>query len=273
MELDEIKRRRMAYNLCQKTDICRGNLGIGRSNMPQILKEHMDTFLDKLEEKDIDVERNLRMPANKLRATQGEINGDKVEEMPESKIGKKPILISEDNYILDGHHQWAKAMLLNPKTQLIVNRIDLPIKELFHLTKTFEHVKYTDIHDKVIHAMAKLAKERRMKKAAAELVKIANDVMAWGDDDSDEKKVTITFLMSYDGDRAAQEKAHKKAEKIVHHICDEHDPVYYAAFGGSGTITMPVEFDNAKLAREAMREFKANSDAKKLEMEAHYERD
>lgn len=38
------------------------------------------------------------------------------------------ILISSDNYIIDGHHRWALAFILNPKCILDCTKIEIPIK-------------------------------------------------------------------------------------------------------------------------------------------------
>ncbi len=46
-------------------------------------------------------------------------------------------ITSDDNYIIDGHHRWLSALLLNPSMQVNALSIDLPIKELLPLSTAY----------------------------------------------------------------------------------------------------------------------------------------
>lgn len=51
---------------------------------------------------------------------------------------KKSLMIkSKDNYIIDGHHRWMSALLIDPDLKMVGISIDLPIKELLPLTKSY----------------------------------------------------------------------------------------------------------------------------------------
>lgn len=132
------------YNLCKlhvkDTHLfCEGNRGIKRVNMPQLsgipLPNTPADNLPRNQRNEVDATNNFAeylenkkqykiteesVPAASLKATQNEIVGSKVAYIwlatqdPESDsyktIIESPIFISQDNYVLDGHHRWAAAV-------------------------------------------------------------------------------------------------------------------------------------------------------------------
>lgn len=46
-------------------------------------------------------------------------------------------IMSEDGFIIDGHHRWLSAMLINPDIQLQALVIDLPIEKLLPLSRSY----------------------------------------------------------------------------------------------------------------------------------------
>jgi len=103
--------------------------------------KNRDKFLKKVEddiEPKVDVE-NVKIKAKKLKPSQNEIFLDRViERLAENKKDRKDILkgylkdqdilISDDSHIIDGHHRWACAYILNPDCEINVTKIDMPIK-------------------------------------------------------------------------------------------------------------------------------------------------
>lgn len=84
------------------------------------------------------------MPAASLRATQRELVGSDVAQMMldrSFKLENKPIFVSRDNYVIDGHHRWAAAVGRDAEdgklgdTTLRVVRIDAPITEVLAIAK------------------------------------------------------------------------------------------------------------------------------------------
>lgn len=67
-------------------------------------------FVANLRERGVPIERD-EVPASHLRATQDELNGANVAkiagEMADGRAPDGATLVSEDNYIVDGHHRWA----------------------------------------------------------------------------------------------------------------------------------------------------------------------
>jgi len=167
------------YNLCKVTIpgtnlYCEGNKGIDRADMPQFKgtprpgspadklpkdeNGEADTeefFKKMLNDKGIKVSEPAAVPADRLKATQSELVGVKVAGMskvldnPDHPAYKKitaPIYVSNDGYVLDGHHRWAAVVAhnaANPDKQIDMNVrvIDQPIKPLVKTSNDFaEHI-------------------------------------------------------------------------------------------------------------------------------------
>ena len=163
------------FNLCQVsvpgTNLyCDGNKGIPREDMPQFKgtpepgsiadklpkdeNGEADTeefFKQMLNKQGIKVSEPAAVPADRLKATQSELVGPKVAGM--SKVladpnhpayGKitAPIYVSNDGYVLDGHHRWAAVVAhnaSNPENQIPMNVrvIDEPIEPLVKRSNKF----------------------------------------------------------------------------------------------------------------------------------------
>jgi hypothetical protein len=163
------------FNLCQVsipgTNLyCDGNKGIERGDMPQFKgtpqpgspadklpkdeSGEADTeefFKQMLNKQGIKVSEPTAVPPDRLKATQSELVGVKVAGM--SKVlddpnhpayGKitAPIYVSNDGYVLDGHHRWAAVVAhnaSNPKNQIPMNVrvIDEPIEPLVKRSNSF----------------------------------------------------------------------------------------------------------------------------------------
>ncbi len=163
------------FNLCQVsipgTNLyCDGNIGIPREEMPQFKGTpekgspadklprdsagEVDTeefFKDMLNKQGIKVSEPTPVPADRLKATQSELVGVKVAGMesvledPNHPAYKKitaPIYVSNDGYVLDGHHRWAAIVAYNashPDKQIpmTVRVIDEPIRPLVKRSNDF----------------------------------------------------------------------------------------------------------------------------------------
>jgi hypothetical protein len=118
----------LSKNLCLHAgDLCAGNMGILRCDMPQMpdaadLLSGAAPFNQWLSDRNIHVVLAKQSPAA-LKATQQELEQAKVEGMVASAkagtfqpwstpSGKGSVQVTEDGYILDGHHRWAATMLL-----------------------------------------------------------------------------------------------------------------------------------------------------------------
>lgn len=109
-----------------------------RKNMPQISKSDLPEAMKLLQDNDVNVTIGT-FQANQLQHSQRAVNKAKVQSIiKEIKSGKvlPPIIISSDNYIVDGHHRWIAYKLLKKPIKCI--KIGLPQKEAIIQFKRIE---------------------------------------------------------------------------------------------------------------------------------------
>jgi len=166
------------FNLCDvsipgSNIYCEDNLGIDRNDMPQFKGDarpgspadklprdprngEVDTeefFKEMLNKEGIKVSEPQAVPPDRLKATQKNLVGDKVagmykglEENPQNPDLTAPIYVSNDGYVLDGHHRWAAIVAYNAKNPdkpipMNVRVIDEPIKPLVKRSNEFaDHI-------------------------------------------------------------------------------------------------------------------------------------
>jgi hypothetical protein len=131
--------RRSKYeDLCVgKESICKGDLGIPRKYMPQFTTANDVKRFQKFVKKAYGIKtlRSTRK-AKQLRPSQNEISRKRVNQLirdPNDSIFTKltvPLVISKDNYVVDGHHRWAAYRMEKPDKPLPVVVIDTPIKDV-----------------------------------------------------------------------------------------------------------------------------------------------
>jgi hypothetical protein len=57
------------------------------------------------------------------------------------KLKDDEIIVSSDNYIIDGHHKWASAFILNPNCKIKCTKINIELKEAIEiLTDLLEEI-------------------------------------------------------------------------------------------------------------------------------------
>lgn len=135
-----------------------GNLGISRSQMPQI--KDFARFKKILNDRGVKVGKT-RKRIGDLKMTQNEINKDKVFKLmlQYRKNNKRtrggvdfpgnPPVISSDGYVLDGTHRFVAMFNINKHAYHNFTIVDMPIKELYELirndTKFFNTVEYKSV--------------------------------------------------------------------------------------------------------------------------------
>lgn len=123
-----------------------------RKDMPVISSRDVDDFEDKLNDGSLTDTRvrtrKERIPVGDLNPIQKQIYVDKslgavvengVKESRRFFNTKTKFIVSSDNYILDGHHRFLSAVLLDPSLNVTILKIDLPIKRLLPVS-----VEYSD---------------------------------------------------------------------------------------------------------------------------------
>lgn len=129
-----------------------------RSLMPQIKDEK--SFLANLSKHNVKYAKKTIDP-NTLKSTQSEFDKDKIICMMAQPYKNDGVIVSNDGYVLDGHHRWIVAHNMNKKLQCIV--VDLPILDLVHLAKSFDDTTYRSVTECVKNVM-KEALENRIYK-------------------------------------------------------------------------------------------------------------
>ncbi len=131
-------------DICQGPDVsfCHGNLGIPRNQMPQLEGEVITRFENYWKGKNVTVTHE-EVKAAGLTPSQGELLRSKVRGMAGAigagvPICKESIMVSKDNYVLDGHHRWAACKIMNEG--ISIRRIDVNILDLITAANSFEGV-------------------------------------------------------------------------------------------------------------------------------------
>ena len=129
------KENKKEEDLCVgKGSICKGDLGIPRKLMPQFnTPEEIKRFV-KFVKKAYGIRSNkTRRTARDLRPSQGEINRKRIKGLITDGVLDKvnvPLVVSGDNFVVDGHHRWAAFRLKKPDAKLPVMVVDAPIKDV-----------------------------------------------------------------------------------------------------------------------------------------------
>lgn len=133
-----MKTFRQYINDTENTVIVPGAYMVPRSQMPQILdQEDFKSWLKMsgysfVEDKEF---------VDKMKPLQSFVDRSKVKKFTTSQIYKYPIIISQDNFILDGHHRYYAALEAKIR-DLKVIKVKLNINELFKLTQVYLDEKH-----------------------------------------------------------------------------------------------------------------------------------
>jgi hypothetical protein len=111
-----------------------GTKAVPRAEMPQIKAEHRGPMVNFLEARGVTAEKQ-EIPASDLKPTQAEFSQQKVQAAKDYTGGDRSILISSDNYVLDGHHQWLAKLDANEPVKVI--RLNAPIDQLITTVREF----------------------------------------------------------------------------------------------------------------------------------------
>jgi hypothetical protein len=125
-------------------------LGVKRADMPQVHKDHYPELMQYLKNHGARISQS-EVPATSLKAVQDEFSDEGVAKMMSKKGGnngttrKKPLLVSADNYIIDGHHRWLASYNLGETVPIF--KFSIPVKKLLQLVRDFRHTTYKDIYN------------------------------------------------------------------------------------------------------------------------------
>ncbi len=118
--------------------------------MPQVDEKDYPEYFAYLKEKGITLKKGKEDP-NNLKPIQKEFAKIGVEKSLDKMLAKKDndkfIIVSKDDYIVDGHHRWLAAK--NGRQQLNVMRANVNMKELLKATNEFPKITFKSIKNVV----------------------------------------------------------------------------------------------------------------------------
>jgi hypothetical protein len=134
-------RRSATKDLCSsKSNICKGTLGIQRRHMPQFTKRNapfskkpLKNFQSFIKKKYDVKSRIVTRKAKDLKPSQGEISRARVNDLIDDNVLKNvevPIVVSQNGYVIDGHHRWAAFRTKAPKKKLKAVVVDAPVQDV-----------------------------------------------------------------------------------------------------------------------------------------------
>ena len=133
------------------------DVGIPREEMPQIKSTDMQNFVQWLKsDKQID-SKQTQMMVDDLKPTQKQINTNKVKGMLANKsidelANSKPVLVTADNFLVDGHHRWFALYVDEPKNSISAIRVNLPLEEFLSVAREYPKVSYKSMVDENVVA-------------------------------------------------------------------------------------------------------------------------
>lgn len=146
-------------------EIPRKTLGVSRSVMPQIRAKHMNKFIKHMQKHGVRVKQQVLDPRT-LKAIQGEFDQNKIKaNMEKLKAGPlKPIIVSMDDFVIDGNHRWLAAM--NAGVPIVAYKANVPGNKLMSITNKFKKVKRNalgEAFDKLCEDACPVLTTRHMK--------------------------------------------------------------------------------------------------------------
>lgn len=131
---------RLSFVAVDDVIVLPGSLGLDRADMPQIPGDHSEAFFDLLRADGISI-TSRRVPAASLKPIQHHISRSRTDHSKQGitdrvpKLMNRPLLTSQDGYILDGHHRWAAFAELGEEVP--ITEVGLDVRELLLRAREF----------------------------------------------------------------------------------------------------------------------------------------
>lgn len=113
-------------------------MDIARNEMPQVASKDISDFIRYITKNNISVAKKSIDPDG-LKATQGQFHKKKIADLldviKKDNYKQKPIIVSKDMYVLDGHHRWLAHV--NAEKDIEIYHIDLSIDTLLDKMKEY----------------------------------------------------------------------------------------------------------------------------------------
>lgn len=118
-------------------------LGIPREEMPQVTSEQRGALANFARARGVDYERTSVLPTE-LRPSQAEYSPEKVQTARDWEGPDRAILVSEDGFVIDGHHQWLRDLEDTPDEPIDVIRLSATAEQAIELVKEFPSSQTSD---------------------------------------------------------------------------------------------------------------------------------
>jgi hypothetical protein len=119
------------------------SLGVPRIAMPQIKTTDYSELFRFMENNNIG-HKKIKVRPSELRPVQKEFMDSGVVKALHLSVGEKPILISDDMYVIDGNHRWLAAM--NSRSPLVAIQFSENIFQCLAVIKRFPKVTYKGLY-------------------------------------------------------------------------------------------------------------------------------
>jgi tRNA nucleotidyltransferase/poly(A) polymerase len=133
---------RKVKDVTESVEMLPNSLNIPLEKMPQIASKNISDYITFLKSKGVRVTGKL-LKVSSLKPTQQSIDKAKVLQlMKDGNMGSltKPVIISSDGYILDGHHRIYALYNLDKSYKINVVFVHLPIRKLLNITFDYPNV-------------------------------------------------------------------------------------------------------------------------------------
>lgn len=127
------------------------NLDFSRKDLPQVDKEDIDELI--LHFQNVAKVRKIKIPLSKLKPAQSELNYQKIQNKLNSNSKQwisRTYICSQDYRLVDGHHDYAQGLEINPEQEIIAYKVVLPFDKLIRRVKQMRISKKKDILDNLL---------------------------------------------------------------------------------------------------------------------------
>jgi len=183
------------------------SLGLKRSEMPQIRTRFLPILFDKLKNDKISFEDIDGAMANTLKPSQNEINIDNTDKFKKDIPYSKKVIVSSDNYIIDGHHRWYYSSMNDLPVD--ITKIDLPIQEALSYIGQLDFIEQDEI--------GKIKQQKAIKSEPVAGNKLFNEPLKEAGD------IAESYMKSIGKEYVPVEKITKLDEGLSKRISDAYD--------------------------------------------------
>lgn len=158
-----------------------GTLAIPRSIMPQIQSGNRAAMVNKLRSHGVDYVKTEMKPSD-LKPTQAEYSPEKVAKASDHEGPDRAILVSSDNHVVDGHHQYLAALKKAPNEPIPVFKIKAPIMHVIGIILQMGSTKQEPIRNSLREDLDPGSEKDAVAKSITDLrTRLAKDMQPLGE--------------------------------------------------------------------------------------------